>query len=142
MKAYRPCGRSRDPKDATGAFRRGGRWNSPGTAVLYCASSLSLACLEQLVHVRNPDNLPLLHYAEVVIPETLITRWRSHVSEWGEFELRSRAILESLVLSRELGDNWANDEPGPLSKRRVPELALQVPSAVVPQEWNYIVHQI
>jgi hypothetical protein len=50
------------------------------------------------------------------------------------------AILESPVLSREQGDEWVNDKPGPLSKKRTPELVLQVPSAVIPQEWNYIVN--
>lgn len=92
MKAYRLCGRSRGPKDAAGASLRGGRWNSPGVAVLYCASSLSLACLEQVVHTRTPDNLPLLHYAEVLIPDDLVKPWKSHFSGWGVFEIRSRAI--------------------------------------------------
>jgi RES domain-containing protein len=141
MKAYRLCGRSRDPKDASGAFHRGGRWNSPGIRVLYCASSLSLACLEQLVHVRSPDNLPLLHYAEVSIPVRFVRPWRSHLSGWGEFEqLRSSAILESLVLSREVGDNWVHEKPGPLARERKIKGVLQVPSAVIPQEWNYIIN--
>jgi RES domain-containing protein len=56
------------------------------------------------------------------------------------FEGRGRAILESLVLSREIGDDWVNDRPGPLSKRRTAEAVLQVPSVVVPQEWNYLIN--
>jgi len=99
----------RDPQDATGALRRGGRWNSPGVAVLYCSSSLSLACLEALVHIRIPTNLPPYIYAEISIPDELIR-------PWGDFEGRGRAILESLVLSREIGDDWVNYQPGPLSQ--------------------------
>jgi hypothetical protein len=86
MKAYRLCGRSRDPRDPSGALKRGGRWNKPGVAVLYCASSLSLACLEQLVHIRNPENLPSFHYAEVSIPRELITPWGSRSGIMGIFD--------------------------------------------------------
>jgi RES domain-containing protein len=128
MRAYRLCGRNRDPRDATGALRRGGRWNSPGIAVLYCSSSLSLACLEALVHIRVPTNLPPYIYVEVSIPD-------EHIRPWNNFEGRGRAILESLVLSREIGDEWVNDRPDPLSERRAAEAVLQVPSVVIPQEW-------
>jgi RES domain-containing protein len=62
------------------------------------------------------------------------------VKAWAHLESRTRAILESLVLSREIGDDWVSHKPGPLSRTRKEETILQVPSAVVPQEWNYIVN--
>jgi RES domain-containing protein len=43
--------------DGEGARVYGGRWNSPGNPVVYTATHISLALLEQLVHV-NPDRLP------------------------------------------------------------------------------------
>src|SRR5580692_10561534 len=129
MKAYRLFAPWRDPKDAAGAFRRGGRWNSPGTAILYAASSLSLACLEILVHIRRPDNMPDYSYCELEIPDNRIAIWEQHV----ESEARTRALLESQVLSREFGDMWI----GHRADRRL--AAMQVPSAVVPQEWNYLI---
>jgi RES domain-containing protein len=55
-------------------MRQGGRWNPPGVPALYSASSLALACLELLVHVRNPANLPPLHYCEIRIPRWIIRR--------------------------------------------------------------------
>ncbi len=55
--------------DGAGAALVGGRWNPPGTPVIYAAGTLSLAMLERLVQRRNlrdtllveaeaPDDLP------------------------------------------------------------------------------------
>ena len=43
--------------NGSGARKYGGRWNSPGTSVVYTAQSQSLAALEILVHLDNPDLL-------------------------------------------------------------------------------------
>jgi RES domain-containing protein len=40
-----------------GAREFGGRWNHPGTAVVYTAQSQSLAALEMVVHLDSPDLL-------------------------------------------------------------------------------------
>lgn len=121
----------RAPGDTAGASRRGGRWNSPGTAVLYAASSLSLACLEILVHLRQIENVPELSYAESVFRQSQIESWKVPPE-------RTHAILESEILSREMGDNWmARRRWEPARRRPLP--ALQVPSAVIPQEWNYVI---
>ena len=138
MKAYRLFSSRRNPLDATGAYRSGGRWNSPGTAILYAASSQSLACLEILVHLRNPANLPEVSYVEFDIQEEQVRLWSSLIDSSEE---RKRAVLESLVLSREHGDDWIAVRQGrrktdrPAAARPV----FQVPSVVVPQEWNYLI---
>jgi RES domain-containing protein len=43
--------------DGEGARLYGGRWNSPGVSMVYSATQVSLALLEQLVHL-NPEELP------------------------------------------------------------------------------------
>jgi RES domain-containing protein len=94
--------------------------------MLYAASSLSLACLETLVHIRDTGNLPDLIYSEITIPD-------DPVREWRELPERTEALLQSAVLSRELGDTWLHLSSGA-------EVTLQVPSAVVRQEWNYLIN--
>lgn len=129
MKAYRLCSPWHKPWDATGAQRRGGRWNSPGLAVLYAASSISLACLEILVHVIDTTIIPQFVYSEIEVPD-------SWVKPWAESELRTVAILGSSVLSREFGDFWLKRSMEDVGDHPVQ----QVPSAVVPPEWNYLIN--
>jgi RES domain-containing protein len=143
MKAYRLCTPWQKPWDATGAKRRGGRWNSPGFGVLYAASSISLACLEILVHIRDTTIIPDYVYSEVDIPDAL-------VKPWTENEPRTEAILTSTVLSREFGDFWlqrpiriGSTDPAHATRLRrdVGDVPVhQVPSVVVPPEWNYLIN--
>ena len=100
----------------------GGRWNSPGVAAFYCASTLPLAVLESWVHVpqegRAPGALP---------PMVAVC-----------LELPLGALVEDVVAvvpgdegARATGDDWA---------RSGRSLALRVPSAVVPQERNVVLN--
>jgi RES domain-containing protein len=134
MVLFRLFLQGREPGDATGAYRSGGRWNSPGTAVLYSASSLSLACLEILVHIRRVENLPEYSYSELEIQNR-------QVHPWDEAPARTLAILESQELSRERGDDWIERRRKVSARGILPQPlpVLQVPSAVVPQEWNYLI---
>lgn len=109
----------------TGAKLTGGRWNPKGYPVLYCASTSSLAILEKLVHV-DLDLLPDdLFIAELEIPEN---------------------SFKELTLT-DLPKNW-NKYPGPdilksLGKKWLMEnkhLILKVPSAVNPNETNYLIN--
>ena len=49
-----------------GARLYGGRWNSPGTAMVYTAGSVSLATLELLVHLDNTSVLPFSRSAPLI----------------------------------------------------------------------------
>ena len=53
-RCYRLFRSKYSPDDGSGAYRAGGRWNEKGVAMLYASSTLSLACLEILVHVKEP----------------------------------------------------------------------------------------
>jgi RES domain-containing protein len=126
------------PKDATGAKLHGGRWNSPGNAVLYASSTLALACLETLVHIRDVDLMPSDYvFCEIDVLGALISPW----DLTGEMAL---ARIESPVLSREYGDAWLGTVEqfslGPSHWRRTKTRPVQtVPSVIVPREMNYLI---
>jgi RES domain-containing protein len=55
VKTWRICApRYADTAYSGEGARIGGRWNSKGRAVVYASESISLAVLEQLVHVEDP----------------------------------------------------------------------------------------
>jgi RES domain-containing protein len=112
--------------DGEGARLYGGRWNHPGTAVVYCSSTLSLAALEYFVHVEPDLAPPALVAAAADIPagleietlevEALPASWRSYPAP------------ERL---RDLGTGWVR------SRRTA---VLQVPSSVIPHEMNVLLN--
>ena len=112
--------------DGEGARRHGGRWNSPGTPMVYLSQSLSLACLEILVHLHSAVILSRRFVAiRVRLPERVVeTAAASQIpSAW-----RSR---RATLATRLLGDLWFHT-------RR--SAALSVPSVVVPAERNYLLN--
>lgn len=110
--------------DGEGASDYGGRWNSPGKRVIYTAGSKSLALLEQLVHL---DSSALSSY--VVIPVTFSDALLSEVDilllppDWKGHP--------APVELRDIGDSWL-DSFG--------SAVLRVPSAIVPDESNYLIN--
>ena len=55
-----------------GAREWGGRFNSPGVRAVYCASTLSLAALEILVHAPRVAILPEYRFLEIQVPDRAI----------------------------------------------------------------------
>lgn len=109
-----------------GAFRYGGRWNSPGRYAVYAATSLSTAALEVLVHAGTPEAIPNDELAIKIIIPANIAKQSINISDlpndWQE--LNHPACLS-------LGDTW-------LDENRT--AVLDVPSAVVPQERNVVLN--
>jgi RES domain-containing protein len=108
-----------------GAKEYGGRFNSVGTPVVYTAESLALATLELLANINKRHRLA------------------DHVSIPVSFGER----LVSVRDIEDLPDRWDARPYGPASQRigdqwiRSEEsLVLRVPSVVVPQEHNYLIH--
>lgn len=124
---WRLCADYREPWAFTGegSARRGGRWNRPGTRVVYCAESRSLAAMEVLVHADEVGRLGMLRW--IVIPVTLgadlIERPSTFPTNWRDYPYGSHA--------QEFGSLWA---------REARTAALRVPSAVVPGEFNYLLN--
>ena len=109
--------------DGEGARLWGGRWNSPGTPVVYTASSLALALLETWVHLPAPMRRPGALPPRVAV--------RMELPEGESVEAVDRADLGDRAALRAFGDDWAR------SRR---SLALSVPSAVIPLERNVILN--
>ena len=121
---WRLCSSRHTLPDGEGARLSGGRWNFPGSAVVYASATLSLAALEQLVHVDVnllpkdlitlsadiPDQVEI----ETIHESTLPSSWR---------EYPAPETLQSL------GTEWVH---------RAETAILSVPSVVIPAERNYL----
>ena len=111
--------------DGEGARLWGGRWNSPGVAMVYCASSLALAALETLVHLppslRRTGALPQLLAVRLDVPDdTIMTLDRAGLPpNYGIPDLRAA------------GDAW-------IRTRQC--LGLRVPSRVIAAEMNVVLN--
>lgn len=103
-----------------GARRYGGRWNSLGVSVVYTSSTIALAVLE----------------------------WRAHLSQWPPPPVMIIEIQfdPSLVLiASKLPHNW-KQHPAPKASAAVGDgwvaagksAILQLPSAIVPEEYNFL----
>jgi RES domain-containing protein len=110
-----------------GARREGGRWNSMGVPVVYASATLALALLEHLVHaggirlptdtVAIPVDIPARISVERIEAARLPRHWR-----------------QDFPMPRELqavGDAWV---------KRKTSAAMEVPSAIVPSECNYLLN--
>ena len=127
-KAFRISLLARVPSafNGEGASTFGGRWNSPGTRVVYLSASLSLAMLEVMVHLQDYSTLcKKFVYMEVEIPsELVVTPPTTDLPKgWDAVPLEAG--------SQRLGDLWV------LERRSV---ALCVPSVLASGERNYVLN--
>ncbi|MDD2878288.1 MAG: RES family NAD+ phosphorylase [Acidiphilium sp.] len=102
----------------TGAKLAGGRWNSPGVAVVYCADHSALAALEVRVHLDLPPEL---------LPDDFVLMKIELPDEPPE---EIRAIPPD---PRVFGDHWIA-----LGRMAV----LRVPSILVPDAFNYLLNPV
>ncbi len=113
--------------DGEGARLYGGRWNSPGVPLVYTADSLALATLELLVHLNDRRYLVgYLQCAAHFAPHQVTTvELKTLPEDWRKYP--APAVL------RQIGDGWVAERSTPV---------LRVPSAVVPQESNYLLNPL
>lgn len=117
--------RARRAFDGEGARLFGGRWNSPGHRVVYTAGHASLGVLEMLVHLHETRALARYALLRARVPDRLV-----EVLDRGRLPAGWNASPAPAGL-QEIGDRW-------LAAGR--SLALRVPSAVVPEECNYLLN--
>jgi RES domain-containing protein len=108
-----------------GAEKTGGRWNSKGIPVLYTAASRALAVVEIAVHV--PFGIVPVNYflATIDIPDTDILKLdlKELPSHWNKYPfIRNTQVI---------GNNFIRSNE---------HLVLQVPSATVDGDFNYLVN--
>ena len=122
MRAYRIVKASRAAEAFSGEGARlfGGRWNLPGSPVVYCAESRALAALESLGHFQGAERRVRFVVFAIEVPDDGI---------------------ETIDLSG-LDAAWRSPEPGRPTQeagsawqRAMRSVALRVPSVHVPDEW-------
>jgi RES domain-containing protein len=111
--------------DGEGALLFGGRWSSPGVAVVYVASTRALAALEMAVHLDRSTLLAFFVLLPCEFDDTLVTvvdraglpaHWR-----------RDPAPPELATI----GDGWV---------KQARSAVLAVPSAVIEEEMNFLLN--
>jgi len=121
MRAYRlaKSTRATEAFNGEGARIYGGRWNLPGTPMVYAAENRALAALEVLVHVAGADRRLQFVVFELAIPGELVLTLphKDLPADW-----QSRAPAAS---TQAIGTAWQKGGRSP---------ALLVPSVLVPGE--------
>lgn len=113
-----------DGLSAAGARLNGGRWNSKGVAVLYCATSESLAMLEMRVHAPHPYPRTRLKFALEVPDDAIVAVSLDDLPRtWGKTPPGSA--------SKRFGDAWVSAGSS---------LGLLVPSVVAQEERNLVLN--
>jgi RES domain-containing protein len=117
---------AKTPFDGEGAYRYGGRWSSPGIRLAYASEHLSLAMIEYFVHLDRDDPPPDLVVAAADVPDDVS---RVSVSA-GSLPATWRQTPAPVELAS-IGDRFA---------RRRREAILVVPSALAPDESNWLLN--
>tara|TARA_B110000879_G_C11143964_1_gene501576 strand:+ start:51 stop:521 length:471 start_codon:yes stop_codon:yes gene_type:complete len=111
-----------------GARKYGGRWNSPGLPMVYLGGSRALTALELLVHLTTPTSRSKpFCLMEVKIPKHLISDYPTEIlaEDW-----RNHPPGEHTL---EIGDDWL---------KAGGQLALRVPSIIIPEETNILLNPL
>jgi len=111
--------------DGEGARRFGGRWNSPGRSVVYLSETRALAMLEILVGLQTSQVLTGFVMFEGEFPGSVMKKV-SHAELPADWRARPPGPV-----SQSLGDRWLEFGESAV---------LRVPSAVIPEEHNYLIN--
>jgi RES domain-containing protein len=118
--------RRRSAFDGEGARIVGGRWNLPGSTVVYASGSLALAALETFVHLGHAAVDLSFAAIRIEIPANVLIEQVAHKDlppRW-----RSEPPLQNTM---QLGTKWVQE-----SRSAV----LRVPSVIIPQEHNLVLN--
>lgn len=109
------------------ATTEGYRWNSLKTYLVYTADSRALAILEVSMHLDLSEDLPVdRRIVELDIPDELTIlelQYADLPEHWDSKPPQSATQF--------IGDDFVKEKPAAV---------LKVPSAIVPQEFNYLIN--
>jgi RES domain-containing protein len=115
----------KDDLSGYGSFLYGGRWNSKGLYALYATEHISLAVLEIVVNYnRSAYSIrPSYHLLEIFIPDVPLLQINVAIlkNKW----------QEDFEYSQLMGDQFLQQKN---------HLLLKIPSAVIPEENNYLIN--
>jgi RES domain-containing protein len=126
VRLYRICRRAHRELDGEGARLYGGRWNTPGRAVVYTSSTMALAALEYLVHLDPRDVPSDLVAMTIEVPDDIPFETVEAATLPGGWEREPEPPA-----CKAMGDAWVDAGR---------TLALRVPAAPIPEETNVLLN--
>lgn len=108
-----------------GGIDNDGRWNTKGHRVIYASESRALSTLETLVHENRLSRLKEFCLGDGDVPDEFIQVLdiKSLPEDW-----RNPAYDPG---TQAIGDKWLEEKK---------DLAMKVPSAVIPEEWDVLIN--
>jgi len=129
MIVYRITKEEHAALDGMGGLYGPGRWHRKGSLVIYASEHASLAAWEKIVHVASFENLSTnLLLVKIEIPEQIVIQTvppNVLVKGWDSFPFCNETVY--------YGTSF-------LQKKEY--LALKVPSAIIPDEFNIIINPL
>lgn len=105
-----------------------GRWNAEGNKVIYCAESIALAFLENMIRRQGVGFNNDFKIMIIQVPDDII------ISIINDKELKSGwRDSDNYFQCQQLGNEWYEEGK---------TLLLKVPSAVLPEEFNFVINAI
>ncbi len=109
------------------SMSEGFRWNSLNTRLVYTSESRALATLEVSVHLDLSEDLPDdRFYVEIEIPDDIIISEVSLKDLPAGWDLKPPSQITQFI-----GDDFVTESITAI---------LKVPSAIVPQEFNFLIN--
>jgi RES domain-containing protein len=127
LTVWRLC-RSKYADDAfngEGAKLYGGRWTMPGIAAVYCAESRSLAALEILANIEDWGDFDGIEWSmrAATFPASFVETPTRFPAQWRRYPHTPE--------TQRFGSIWVKEARS---------VALRVPSAITPGEFNYLLN--
>jgi RES domain-containing protein len=131
MQVFRICKREHGKTGEQAMSGEGGlhgsaRWHTRGHRIVYTATSTPLATLEIAVNLKQLKVIPDYVALEVDVPDDSIITLTASVLPAGWDALDCEPVV-----SRAIGNRWLEGEVS---------LALQIPSVVIPDQYNVLIN--